>query len=164
VDLEAQRVATRTLLRSDEAAHHDGLTRGPYNFLYRFQGGPPGRSRRRLGGLVFAHADAPTPPGLNAGWREGTRTGPQNPRESPSRGGFDTRPPRGGSIGPMRSTWEGRPIAGKRTAAAPVSNPPLCRIRNERVAVPAKNGLTKNRDAVGCSGAVRSQPAELCLP
>ena len=25
----------------------------------------------------------------------------------------------------MRSTWEGRPIAGKRTAAAPVSNPPL---------------------------------------
>ena len=26
----------------------------------------------------------------------------------------------------MRATWEGRPIAGKRTAAAPVSNPPLC--------------------------------------
>jgi hypothetical protein len=25
----------------------------------------------------------------------------------------------------MRATWEGRPIAGKRTAAAPVSNPPL---------------------------------------
>ncbi len=34
--------------------------------------------------------------------------------------------PRGGSIGLMRSTWEGRPIAGKRTAAAPASNPPLC--------------------------------------
>ena len=27
----------------------------------------------------------------------------------------------------MRSTWEGRPIAGKRTAAAPASNPPLRR-------------------------------------
>jgi len=26
----------------------------------------------------------------------------------------------------MRTTREGRPIAGKRTAAAPVSNPPLC--------------------------------------
>jgi len=26
----------------------------------------------------------------------------------------------------MRATWGGRPIAGKRTAAAPVSNPPLC--------------------------------------
>ena len=25
----------------------------------------------------------------------------------------------------MRSAWEGRPIADKRTAAAPVSNPPL---------------------------------------
>lgn len=25
----------------------------------------------------------------------------------------------------MRATWEGSPIAGKRTAAAPVSNPPL---------------------------------------
>jgi hypothetical protein len=28
---------------------------------------PRGRSRRRLGGLVVAHADAPAPPGLNAG-------------------------------------------------------------------------------------------------
>ena len=37
------------------------------NFLYGFKAAPRGRSRRRLGGLVVAHADAPAPPGLNAG-------------------------------------------------------------------------------------------------
>jgi hypothetical protein len=37
-----------------------------------------------------------------------------------------TRDPRGGSIGLMRPTWEGRPIAGKRTAAAPCQIRPLC--------------------------------------
>ena len=59
------------------------------------------------------------------GWRERQRRGRRTPRKSRSRGGFDTGTPRGGSIGLMRPAWEGRPIAGKRTAAAPVSNPPL---------------------------------------
>ena len=54
------------------------------------------------------------------------KAGLREPGESRRRGGFDTGTPRGGSIGLMRSTWEGRPIADKRTAAAPVSNPPLC--------------------------------------
>ena len=48
------------------------------------------------------------------------KTGPREPGKSRSRGGFDTGTPRGGSIGLTRPTWEGRPIAGKRTAAAPV--------------------------------------------
>lgn len=47
------------------------------------------------------------------------RRGRGNPGKSPGRSGFDPGTPRGGSIGLMRSTWEGRPIAGKRTAAAP---------------------------------------------
>ena len=61
------------------------------------------------------------------GWREGQGRGRGTPRKSRSRGGFDPGTPRGGSIGLMRSTWEGRPIAGKRTAAAAVANPPLGR-------------------------------------
>ena len=39
----------------------------------------------------------------------------------------------------MRSTWEGRPIAGKRTAAAPVSNPSL-RPRGAHPGVQSKDG------------------------
>lgn len=92
------------------------------------QGGPRGRSRRRLGAQAVALAGAPLRPGpMPVGWRERQRPGPQNPRKSKSRGEFDTGTPRGGSIGLMRSAREGRPIVGKRTAAAPVSNPSLCR-------------------------------------
>ena len=43
----------------------------------------------------------------------------------PGRGGFDTGTPRGGSIRLMRSTWEGRPIADTRAAAASTSTLPL---------------------------------------
>ena len=47
-------------------------------------------------------------------------------RKSRSRGGFDTGTPRGGSIGLRGRPEKDGPTAGKRTAAAPVSNPPLC--------------------------------------
>src|SRR5262249_2713858 len=50
-----------------------------------------------------------------------------NPGQSPGRSGFDPGTPRGGSVGLMRATWEGRPIAGQRTAPPPASNPQLCR-------------------------------------
>ena len=101
------------------------------NFLYGFKAAPRGRSRRRLGRL--SQAPAPLPPGwplTPVGWRERQRRGRGNPGKSRNRGGFDTGTPRGGSIGLMRSTWEGRPIAGKRTAAPP------CQIRHSACTEP----------------------------
>ena len=42
----------------------------------RFQGGPPGRSRRRLGVLAYAPAKAPAPAGpAPVGWRERRNSG-----------------------------------------------------------------------------------------
>jgi len=40
-----------------------GLTRPLWELSVRFQGGPPGRSRRRHGALAFAHAAAPATAG-----------------------------------------------------------------------------------------------------
>src|SRR5580693_8913811 len=57
----------------------------------------------------------------------------RNAGKSRSRGEFDTGTPRGGSIGLMRSTWEGRPIAGKRTAAAPGVKSAALRARSVQV-------------------------------
>jgi len=45
-------------------------------FLYGFQGGPPGRTRRRLGVQAYAHAAASAPAGpAPVGWRERQNTG-----------------------------------------------------------------------------------------
>ena len=97
------------------------------NFLYGFKAAPRGRSRRRLGTAQPRSRSAPArlASGARSAGAKGNDRGRGNPGKSRSRGGFDTGTPRGGSIGLMRATWEGRPIAGKRTAAAPVSNPPL---------------------------------------
>ena len=86
-----------------------------------------GRSRRRLGRLVRTPANAPVRPASDAGrLARRAKTGAAEARGSRlGRGGFDTGTARGGSIGLMRATWKGRPIAGKRTASTPVSNPPL---------------------------------------
>ena len=64
---------------------------------------------------------------MPVGWREETAINavPQFDSSDQGHGGFDTGTSRGGSIELMRATWKGRPIADKRTAAAPVSNPPL---------------------------------------
>jgi len=44
------------------------------NFLYGFQGGPPGRSRRRHGAHAYAPAGAPATAALTpGGWRESIR-------------------------------------------------------------------------------------------
>ncbi len=58
------------------------------NFLYGFQGGPPGRSRRRHGALAFAPADAPaTAAPTPVGWRESEdASGPQSTEKFQDRG------------------------------------------------------------------------------
>ena len=113
------------------------------NFLYGFKAAPGGRSRRRLGTAQPRSRFAPAQLASDArsAGAKGKETGPLKPRKSRSRGGFDTGTPRGGSIGLMRSTWEGRPIAGQRTAAAPVSNPPLRRRRSPPMYSTAKLSL-----------------------
>jgi hypothetical protein len=65
--------------------------------------------------LRFRSAPAQPASGARSAGAKG-KGGAAGPEKSRSRGGFDTGTPRGGSIGL---------IAGKRTAAAPVSNPPL---------------------------------------
>jgi hypothetical protein len=85
-----------------------------------YQGGPKGPlappTRAAQPGLRFAPARLASDAGRLA---RKARRGRGNPGKSPGRSGFDPGTPRGRSIGLMRSTWEGRPIAGKRTAAAP---------------------------------------------
>jgi hypothetical protein len=64
------------------------------NFLYRFKAAPQGRSRRRLGGLAYAPADAFASAGLTpVGWRETTNSRPPwVTRSSRCAGGFAPGP------------------------------------------------------------------------
>jgi hypothetical protein len=53
-----------------------GLLAAVCKLSVRLQGGPPGRTRRRLGVLAYAHADAPAPAGPTpVGWRVRRNTG-----------------------------------------------------------------------------------------
>ena len=71
----------------------------------RFQGGPPGRPRRRHGAHASAPADAPaTAAPTPVGWRGKRRPlGPHSTRKSRGRGGFDKGTLAMAHIGLMRA-------------------------------------------------------------
>jgi hypothetical protein len=121
------------------------------NFLYRFKAAPMGplAPPPRRPGRRSRWRSRSSRPGRRSAGAKGRRAGPLNPRKSRSRGRFDTGTPRGGSIGLMRATWEGHPIADKRTAAA-VSNPPLCRC------VPGRQPSLRIETSDSCQGPVDS--------
>jgi hypothetical protein len=123
--------------RVSKRSRHQGLMQGRSSTCRHFQGGPEGSLAppTRPAQLRSRFAPAQLASGAGRLARKAKTRGRRNRGKSRSRGGFDTGTPRGGSIGLTRPTWEGGPIAGKRTAAAPVSNPPLRRWRNLSFAV-----------------------------
>src|SRR6185437_4439532 len=97
------------------------------NFLYGFQGGPPGRSHRRHGAHASAPAAAPaTAAPTPVGWRERTR----NPRTAIDQksqgpcGGFDKGTLAMAHIGPMRAGQKPARSPSQLTGHPPLSNPP----------------------------------------
>jgi len=98
------------------------------NFCMSFQGGPPGRSRRRHDALAFAPPSSPaTAAPTPVGWREAEGSfGPLSSKRHQSRGGFDKGTLAVALIGLM---WAGQKPArspNQRTGRRPLSNPPLC--------------------------------------
>jgi hypothetical protein len=93
------------------------------NFLYGYKPRPQGAARAADSAarppltLTLPLRPARTP----VGWREDVSRGRGlNRRKATGPRRLDTGTPRGGSIGLTGASWEARPIAGKRTAAAPV--------------------------------------------
>jgi hypothetical protein len=95
------------------------------NFLYVLQGGTPGRSRRRLGALAFAHAAVPATAGpTQVSWREKRKTwGRYQPSSSWVASGFDKGTLAMGHIGSTGTGEKPTRFANQRTAHRPLSNP-----------------------------------------
>ena len=113
-----------TAASGPSGAAHRGLCE---NFLYGFKAAPRGRTRRRHGGLVVAHADAPAPPGPDAGrLARKARRGAPEPRGSHGAAADLTRGPRAAASSGLQGRPEVRPDRGQAYSRRPASSPLGC--------------------------------------